>query len=107
MTRFVIAVASVIGGVGVGVGYAAADDPIVFLTVPAGIILVGASIGLAAGLAVGLAEVVRYRLRSALGVPMGVEGLGSRSEPEFGLSPVRSGVDPADSQIVHSSFTAA
>jgi hypothetical protein len=55
--------------VGAALGYAATREPIVLLTVPAGLVLGGAAVGAAAGTAIGLAEIVRYRLRKLLGVP--------------------------------------
>lgn len=45
---------------GAALGYVATGDPVVLLTVPAGIVLVGAAVGVAEGLAIGLrARVLR------------------------------------------------
>jgi len=44
---------------GAGLGYAANGDPIVLITVPAGIVVAGAALGVGAGVATGLAEGIR------------------------------------------------
>ncbi len=57
------------GAAGAALGYGATGEPIVLLTVPAGIVIVGTALGLGAGAATGLAEGVRYRIRRLMGVP--------------------------------------
>ena len=57
------------GTAGAALGYAASGDPIVLVTVPAGIIIAGAAIGVGAGAAVGLAEGIRHQLCRLMGVP--------------------------------------
>lgn len=70
---------------GAGLGYAATGEPIVLLTVPAGIVVAGAALGVGAGVATGLAEGLRYRLRTLMGVPeddsRGPSDAGDQSEP--------------------------
>lgn len=57
------------GSVGAALGYAGSGDPIVLVTVPAGIVLGGAAIGVGAGLAVGLADGIQSRVRRLLEIP--------------------------------------
>jgi hypothetical protein len=57
------------GSAGAALGYAATSDPIVLLTVPAGIVIAGAALGVGAGLATGLADAVRYRVHDLMGIP--------------------------------------
>lgn len=57
------------GSAGAALGYAGSGDPIVLVTVPAGIVLGGAAVGVGAGLAVGLADGIQSRIRRFLGVP--------------------------------------
>jgi hypothetical protein len=53
---------------GAGLGYAANGDPIVLITVPAGIVVAGVALGIGAGAATGLAEGIRHQLRSVMGL---------------------------------------
>lgn len=57
------------GSAGAALGYAATSDPIVLVTVPAGIVIGGAALGVGAGLATGLAEVVHQGVCRLMGVP--------------------------------------
>ena len=57
------------GTAGAALGYAATGDPIVLITVPAGIVLAGAAIGVGGGAAVGLAEGIRHQICRLMGVP--------------------------------------
>jgi hypothetical protein len=66
------ALATLIAGTtsaGAALGYAATGDPIVLVTVPAGIVVAGVAIGVGAGAAAGIAEGVRYQLCRLMGVP--------------------------------------
>jgi hypothetical protein len=54
---------------GAALGYHATGDPILFLTVPAGIVVAGAALGIGAGTAIGLAEGVRHGLRRLMSLP--------------------------------------
>jgi hypothetical protein len=63
VTRLWVGIATAISSVGAGLGYAADHDPTVFLTVPVGVVLMGAAVGIGTGLAVGLAEGISHRLR--------------------------------------------
>lgn len=57
------------GSAGAALGYAASGDPIVLVTVPAGIVIGGAALGVGVGLAAGLSEGIRHRLHKLMGVP--------------------------------------
>jgi len=57
------------GTAGAALGYAAGADPIVLVTVPAGIVIAGAAIGIGAGAAVGFAEGIRHQLCRLMRVP--------------------------------------
>lgn len=57
------------GSAGAALGYAATSDPIVLVTVPAGIVIGGAALGVGAGLATGLADVVRQGVCRLMDVP--------------------------------------
>jgi hypothetical protein len=75
------ALATLVGGTtsaGAALGYAATGDPIVLVTVPAGIVVAGVAIGLGAGAATGIAEGVRYQLCRLMGVP----GFQSEDHPD-------------------------
>jgi hypothetical protein len=66
------ALATLVGGTstaGAALGYAATGDPIVLVTVPAGIVVAGVALGVGAGAAMGIAEGVRHQLRKLMGVP--------------------------------------
>jgi hypothetical protein len=54
---------------GAALGYAATGEPIVLVTVPAGIVIAGAAIGIGAGAATGLAEGIRHQLCRLMDVP--------------------------------------
>jgi hypothetical protein len=54
---------------GAALGYAATGEPIVLVTVPAGIVVAGVALGVGAGAAMGIAEGVRHQLRRLMGVP--------------------------------------
>jgi hypothetical protein len=62
-----IAAMTAVGGTGSGLGYAATGEPIVFLTVLAGIVCVGAALGVGVGLAMGLSEGIGHRLGARMG----------------------------------------
>lgn len=67
------------GTAGAALGYAATGEPIVLVTVPAGIVIAGVAIGVGAGAAVGLAEGIRHQLCQLMGVP---QDRSADSEPE-------------------------
>jgi hypothetical protein len=54
---------------GAALGYSATGHPMMLVTVPAGIVVAGAAIGVGAGAAAGLAEGIRHQLCRLMGVP--------------------------------------
>jgi hypothetical protein len=67
------ALASLIGATGTtgaALGYAATGEPIVLVTVPAGIVIAGVALGVGLGAATGLAEGVHHKIARLMGVPL-------------------------------------
>ncbi|HET6505609.1 MAG TPA: hypothetical protein VFG42_02360 [Baekduia sp.] len=67
------ALASLIGATtgttGAALGYAATGEPLVLVTVPAGIVIAGVALGIGVGTATGLAEGIHHRITRLMGVP--------------------------------------
>lgn len=57
------------GTTGAVLGYAATGEPLVLVTVPAGIVLAGAALGIGVGAATGLAEGLHHQIARLMGVP--------------------------------------